>query len=288
MNPMYFSSMNSSSVSSFAANSSLGIELPLELPVGTVHLWHMSVPDTRVLLDNYLSVLDEEEKCRANRFHFDRDRVRFVIGRASLRCLLARYTGSDPALIRFKQNQYGKPFLQYPHSSVQFNVTHSGDCIVHAIARGTELGVDIEVIRDSVGLTSISSYFATGEQAWLLAADFRERNIAFFIFWICKEAYIKALGRGFSKSLDSFEISLGKRMKRMEGAKGMEEIEGIEGIDPRILSDSEDHAASASWRLVLFEPIQDVLGCLAINSATKIVELREYSTDTTLRRISLA
>ena len=184
--------------------------------------------------------------------------------------LLARYTGSDPALIRFKQNRYGKPFLQHPHSPVQFNVTHSGGCIVHAIAHGTEVGVDVELVRDSAGLASVASYFAAGEQAWLRAADPREQDVPFFTLWVCKEAYIKALGRGLSKSLDSFEISLGTRKGRKEG---------MEGIEPWILSDSENGAAPASWRLVLFKPAEDILGCLAINSATQIVELREYGTE---------
>ncbi len=43
----------------------------------------------------------------------------------------------------------------------------------------------------------------------------------------------------------------------------------MEGIEPRILSDSENHAAPASWRLVLFKPGEDMLGCLAINSAAQ-------------------
>ena len=246
------------------------VTLPLELPSQTVHLWYVSATDTRILLDNHLSVLDEEEKYRANRFRFDRDRTRFILARGSLRHLLARYTGSDPALVRFKQNRYGKPFLQHPHSPVQFSVTHSENCIVHAIACGTQVGVDVELVRDSAGLASVASYFAAGEQAWLHAADPREYDVRFFTLWVCKEAYIKALGRGLSKSLDSFEISLGTRKGRKEG---------MEGIEPRILSDSENHVASAAWRLMLFKPSEDMLGCLAINSATKIVELREYGAE---------
>jgi len=253
------------------------VTLPLELPSETVHLWYMSVTDTRILLDNHLSVLDEEEKYRANQFHFERDRTRFILARGSLRSLLARYTGSDPALIRFKQNRYGKPFLQHPHSPVQFNITHSAGCIVHAIAYGTELGVDVEFVRNSAGLASVASYFAPGEQAWLGAADAREHDVRFFTLWVCKEAYIKALGRGLSKSLDSFEISLETRKGRKEGA---------EGIEPWILSDSENHAASASWRLMLFKPGEDILGCLAINSATQIVELREYGTEQIMHSLS--
>jgi 4'-phosphopantetheinyl transferase len=261
--------------------------LPLELPSGTVHLWYMSVTDTRILLDNHLSILDEEEKYRANRFHFEPDRTRFILAHGSLRSLLARYTGSDPALIRFKQNRYGKPFLQHPHSPVQFNVTHSAGFIIHAVAHGPELGVDVELVRNSAGLASVASYFAPGEQAWLRAADPEKRDVRFFTFWVCKEAYIKALGRGLFKSLESFEISLEARKERTNGMVGAGEIEGIEAMEPRILSDSEDDAAPASWRLVLFEPVQDVLGCLAVNSAAKIVELREYGTSTILQRISL-
>jgi 4'-phosphopantetheinyl transferase len=244
----------------------------------------MSVTDTRILLDNHLSVLDEEEKYRANQFHFERDRTRFILARGSLRSLLARYTGSDPALIRFKQNRYGKPFLQHPHSPVQFNITHSAGCIVHAIAYGTELGVDVEFVRNSAGLASVASYFAPGEQAWLRTANPQERDVRFFTLWVCKEAYIKALGRGLSKSLESFEISLKERKEKMEGIEGMK---GIEAMEPRILSDSENHGASASWRLVLFKPGEDMLGCLAVNGAAKIVELREYGTSKILQCISL-
>lgn len=231
----------------------------------------MSVADTNISFDHHLAVLDEEELHRASRFHLDHDRVRFVLGRASLRCLLARYSDSDPALIQFKQNRYGKPFLQYPASPVQFNVTHSGNCIFHAIAHGTEVGVDAEVIRDSAGLASISSYFSAGEQDWLSATDSLAWNSAFFTLWVCKEAYIKALGRGLSKPLNSFEISLAM---------------GKEGLEPRVLFDSDD-AAPGSWRLVIFEPGRNVLGCLAVNHTCKIVELREYGSGTLLRRISL-
>ena len=256
-----------------ASTTGLSLKLPpVELPVGTVHLWYMSVADTKVSFYHHLSVLDEEERHRANRFHLDQDRVRFVLGRASLRFLLARYTDSNPAHIRFRQNHYGKPFLQYPPGSLQFNMAHSGDSIFHAIVHGNEVGVDVEVIRDSVGLASISSYFATAEQDWLLARDSQEWNRAFFTLWVCKEAYIKALGRGLSKPLNSFAISVAM---------------GKKGSESRIFFDSDDVAAPASWQLLIFELNRNALGCLAVNRACKIVELREYGSGTLLQRISL-
>ncbi|HEX8874971.1 MAG TPA: 4'-phosphopantetheinyl transferase superfamily protein [Nitrosospira sp.] len=254
----------------------------MELSPGVVHLWYISVADKKIPFDYHLSLLDEEERCRASRFRFDRDRVRFVLGRGSLRCLLARYTDSSPADIQFKQNRYGKLYLQYPASSIRFNITHSEGCIIHALAQEAEVGVDIEAIRDAAGVSSISSHFAPGEQAWLLGADFQERDNVFFTFWVCKEAYIKALGRGLSKPLNSFEISLAKRTKGME--LGME---GVEGMEAKILSDSDDKTAQASWRLLLFEPNRNVLGCLAANATCKVAELLEYSSGRLLRRMAL-
>ena len=239
----------------------------IELPVGTVHLWYTSTAQARISPGQYLSILDEEERCRAARFHFDRDRELFILARASLRCLLARYTGVDPAKIRFKQNTYGKLFIEHPVSSVRFNVAHSGDCIVHAIAQGMEVGVDIEILRNSGELASISSYFAAGEQACLLAADAQVRDIRFFTLWTCKEAYIKALGRGLSKPLDSFEICL------------------AEGREPKISFDSEDNAHLNSWRLLLFEPRRNILGCVAVDIASTRVELLDYDSGALLRRI---
>lgn len=240
---------------------------PIELHAGTVHLWYTSVAHTSIPFDDPLSVLDEEERDRAARFHFDRDQKLFVLGRAFLRCLLARYTGAHAAQIRFKQNQYGKLFLEYPVSPVQFNVAHSGDCIIHAIARGTGVGVDVETLRGFEAPETISSYFAPGEQAWLLATDPHEVNAGFFTLWTCKEAYIKALGLGLSKPLDSFEISLAKSR------------------EPKILFDSDDNTLPNSWRLLLFEPGPNVLGCVAVDIASKVVELRDYSSGVLLGRL---
>lgn len=240
---------------------------PIELHTGTVHLWHTSAANTSIPLAFPLAILDEEERDRATRFHLDRDRKLFVLGRAFLRCLLARYTGTHPAHIRFKQNQYGKLFLEHPVSSVQFNVAHSGDCIIHAIAQGAEVGVDVETIRDFAEPDTISSYFAPGEQEWLLAADLHERNTGFFTLWTCKEAYIKALGLGLSKPLNSFGISLAERR------------------EPKILFDSDNNTLPNSWRLLLFEPSPNLLGCVAVDMASKVVELRDYNSGVLLRRL---
>ena len=117
--------------------------------------------------------------------------------------------------------------------------------------------MDVETVRDFSSLGSISSYFATGEQAWLDGMAHDARDDAFFMLWTCKEAYIKALGRGLSKPLDSFEI-------------------GIVNNEPKILFDSDDHALTASWQLLLFKPERNMIGCVAVNTSINAVEFWDY------------
>lgn len=100
-----------------------------------------------------------------------------------------------------------------------------------------------------------------------LRLTLRRGTPGFFTLWTCKEAYVKALGRGLSKSLNSFEVSL------------------ADGGKPRILSDSEDNAHLNSWRLLLFEPRRNVLGCVAVDIASTLVELRDYDSGVLLQRI---
>jgi 4'-phosphopantetheinyl transferase len=54
--------------------------------------------------DNFarcLTWLSPEETARAERFYFPRHRRAFVLGRAALRALLARYLGMDEADVKF-------------------------------------------------------------------------------------------------------------------------------------------------------------------------------------------
>lgn len=229
-----------------------------ELQPGTVHLWHASALNPSTPPDAYLYILDEEERARAARFHFSQDRIRFLQARTSIRRLLARYTNSDPAAIRFQQNDYGKPFLRSPASSVRFNITHSGDCIVHAITDVTEVGVDVEHIRESAALWSTSTYFGAEERAYLGSLNAHQRDLALFRLWVCKEAYVKAVGTGLSKPLNSFTIDVSCDAR------------------PKLIFDSDDRAAPTSWRLLAFEPEKDVVGCVALGGDFDRFELYEY------------
>lgn len=183
---------------------------PLCLPHGEVHVWRIplvSSPGT-VRGAEWLSA---DERDRAARFRFPHLRERFIAGRAALRAILARYTGVCPERLRFRYGARGKPALADDSSLVapRFNLSHSGDLALFAVARDRELGVDLEHIRPLSDRENVMRlFFSEAEQAEhrSVTAELRERS--FFVGWTRKEAYIKARGEGMALALDRFAVSL--------------------------------------------------------------------------------
>ena len=77
------------------------------------------------------------------------------------------------------------------------------------VARGRELGVDIERTRPDVLKDGIAErFFSQLEVTMLRALPAHLQADAFFNCWTRKEAYIKARGEGLSLPLDKFDVSL--------------------------------------------------------------------------------
>ncbi len=176
---------------------------PSRLKPGSVHVWVVdlaSAPSTP-------GVLSPSELARAARFRFAQDRRRFIASHATLRQILAAYTGVLPASLEFITLPHGKPALV--SGGLQFNLSHSGDLALVALAAGCEVGVDIERLRAQVEMEAIARrFFSPSETEALLAYPEPERAPAFFRCWTRKEAYVKALGGGLTISLSSFVVSL--------------------------------------------------------------------------------
>ena len=155
-------------------------------------------------------VLSPDEIERARRYQFDRDRRRFTLARASLRLLLSKYLRTKPEQIVFNYGKHGKPFLVDPSSAIQFNVSHSEEMALIAVAHGREVGVDIEFLRSLTDQEQLlTTNFSSREVAAFRSLPSRQQQAAFFAGWTRKEAYLKARGDGLSIPLDSFTVSLG-------------------------------------------------------------------------------
>lgn len=172
-----------------------------------VDIWRVSLdlmPDSVKLFE---SILSADEKERAARFHFEVDKNRFIVSHGALRNILGRYLHQNPAELTFSVNPYGKPALV--NSTLEFNLSHSGDFVLIAVTQGRKIGVDVERIRQGISSHVIAQqYFSKAEVAELQSLPLEQRESAFFICWTRKESYIKAQGLGLSLPLESFDVSL--------------------------------------------------------------------------------
>ena len=128
-----------------------------------------------------------------------------------LRSLLSRYTGRDARTLRFTVSPYGKPELE-GEVGLRFNLSHSRGCAVYVVARNRRVGVDIEWIDPAVDALGIAGrYFSPAECAAIRSNAPELRMKAFYAYWTCKEAYVKARGVGLSCDLRTFTVSLDSR-----------------------------------------------------------------------------
>ena len=142
--------------------------------------------------------LSAQERERAARFVRDEDRRRWIAARASVRTLLGAYVDADPRALRFAAGPHGKPALADAAGGLRFNVSHSGDTALIAVARDREVGVDVELPRRAVDHVAIARRVLTAAEAERIAAieDPDERERAFLRAWVRWEAVLKCRGTG--------------------------------------------------------------------------------------------
>ena len=109
---------------------------PPAFPGSRVDVWRVRL-DEPAKTDFEASVLSPDEIARANRFHFENDRIHFTRCRSALRSVLAGYLAIPAVEIRFDYLATGKPRLaaeQNPRA-LQFNVSHSANMALIAVMR---------------------------------------------------------------------------------------------------------------------------------------------------------
>lgn len=174
-----------------------------------VHIWQtpLDLPAARV--QELTHKLSREERIKAERFHFDRDARRFIVARGILRLILGSYLHLEPGAVRLCYERNGKPRLAHAcgNPTIHFNLSHSEGLALYAFRRGSEIGVDIERLRDIPEMEQIAEQMFSARDITRLRALPKNQNTqTFFQMWTRKEAYIKALGDGLSTSLDGFDV----------------------------------------------------------------------------------
>ncbi len=185
----------------------------LQLPGGQADVWVAQIAGTinRDLTARYRCVLTPDELRQAERFHFEKDRNRYLITRALVRCVLSRYGTLPPEAWRFQATAFGRPYTVNDDPAVQglsFNLSHSDKTLVMGVVRGAEIGIDVEELERKVPLEIAANCFSANETAQLNALPPGQRPQRFLELWTLKESYIKARGEGLSLPLGEFGFDL--------------------------------------------------------------------------------
>ncbi|XP_062196028.1 uncharacterized protein LOC133899106 isoform X2 [Phragmites australis] len=204
----------------------------------------------------YMELLSPSERKNALSMNGDKLQKGAVLSRALVRTTLSRYTNCkiDPRSFEFKKNKFGKPEISWPSDDgwmdwpLHFNISHTSSLIACGIRMGTPIGIDIEEKKRKTAKSILSlarRYFTPSEVDYLAKIpDPDAQQKEFIKLWTLKEAYVKALGRGFSGApFNKFSIILAAS-------------NGIQiSVAPKVFKDSNSSCDSLSenWQFALAE-----------------------------------
>ncbi len=185
-------------------------ELP-EAPVNGVRIWSACLDALSHLEIMALhEILSTEERERAARFHFERDRKRFVAARGLLRSLLGEILEQPAAALLFEYGAHGKPALADPRP-IHFNLSHSSGWAMFVLA-DREVGIDLEnsarLDQNEADLARLAARVLSARELkfWQAIPQPAERRAMFLRAWTRKEAYAKATGAGVFQTFEKIEV----------------------------------------------------------------------------------
>ena len=102
-------------------------------------------------------LLSEGERTRMAGYQSPVRRRRFAVGRAAVRRILSEHLGVAPIGVPLVAPRHHKPHLHHINGSIdlRFNAAHSGSTLLCAVARGAEVGVDVELDRPGQDVAAV-------------------------------------------------------------------------------------------------------------------------------------
>ena len=185
--------------------------MDMELNKNEVHIWHFDLDKFNKDKTLIEKILSQDELNRANSFHFEIDRDRFICSHGVLRLLISVYSGFSPPSINFSFNNFGKPSVAklLNKSGFQFNLSHSENIACCCFTKNSHIGIDIEFLGSTPNFWELAErYFSEFENQQLSSSPKKNFQIGFYNCWTSKEAVIKALGEGLSFPLKDFSVNI--------------------------------------------------------------------------------
>ncbi len=124
------------------------------------------------------------------------------------RAIISFYYQIPLSELQFSTTGKDKPVLTN-QPDIFFNYSHSGKFILLGFGNH-EIGVDVESERKNM-IKVANRFFSEEEIEYLSSFHEKELDEAFCNLWTIKEAYLKYIGTGLTKSLCSFTVKFDKR-----------------------------------------------------------------------------
>ena len=170
-------------------------------------VWQGGLSLSADTLARLASRLSEEETLKAQAFKLPALRDRYIAARGVLREALASYSAVDPATLKFGAGPYGKPALI--DGALHFNISHTADSLLMAIANFPDIGIDIEAVKLRRNFASLAQRcFSEREYQGWYELPTESQAEAFYRLWTKKEAFVKAVGRGIALGIEQCEFEL--------------------------------------------------------------------------------
>ncbi|WP_418603971.1 4'-phosphopantetheinyl transferase family protein [Hwangdonia sp.] len=234
----------------------------VNLKPNIIHTWLVNFDDKdEDAINKYYYLLSEDEKKRASKYKFHKDKRCYIITKGALRLLSERYLNIDARAITFDYGKYGKPDFSF-NTNLKFNISHSGDILALSFVKEFDIGVDIEKIKDNFDVFEIASNFFSTLEIETLKKVPKEKQVEYFYrCWTRKESFIKAKAKGLSFPLDSFSVCINSDKKT------------------ELLETKWDAAEKHQWKLFTFSHQPDYLGAISIKGDIKTVEYFSFNND---------
>lgn len=162
-----------------------------------------------LLVTRMMADLDPHERRRAGMLRSAALRAEYVLAHGLLRHLLS-WTFQAPARSwAISADAAGRPHIvsPHPHRDVAVSLSHTRGFVAAAIARGFRIGIDAERRDPSRSQLDIADRFFANQEAERLRSLPQNRVApAFTALWTLKEAFVKAIGKGFAQPLKSFSF----------------------------------------------------------------------------------
>jgi 4'-phosphopantetheinyl transferase len=164
-------------------------------------------------IDAYVSNLPLKEQKRALSYHRTEDRDRFIVARTWLRMVCARITGIPAREIPICYTANGRPFLDPiagpVANNLDFNLSHSGNCIAICWSLCGPVGIDVEVAKplpEETAFDLADTIFSLEERSGLRRSPREDVEETFYRIWVRKEAVLKAEGCGVGGPTQCFSV----------------------------------------------------------------------------------